>query len=217
MSQYNQGILGPFSGKVGTVVGSFWKGRFVMRGRPTHMTNPNTPAQQTQRARFSIVSESLAPLRQVVNVGFATRADIENVTPVNVAMQINMEQAVSGSGTSVSIVWNRFMIAGGTLLNVETPTATAAASHKINIAWVNNAGVQSDVLDNDFVMVAAYNPTKKQAVYDIVTMRRDDQSGVLTVPSTWVGDAVQTFIFTTSEDKSRNSPSVNMGAVTILA
>lgn len=217
MSQYNQGILGPFSGKVGTVVGSFWKGRFVMRGRPTHMTNPNTEAQRTQRAIFSLVSTNLAPLRQVVNAGFAVRADVENVTPVNVAMQVNMEQAVSGSGTNVSIVWNRFMVAGGTLLNVETPTATAAASHKINLSWVNNAGVQSDVLDNDFVVAAAYNPTKKQAVYDLVSMTREDQSGVLNVPSTWVGDTAQVFIFTRSEDKSRNSQSENVGAVTILA
>lgn len=217
MSQYNQGILGPFSGKVGTVVGSFWKGRFVMRGRPTHMTNPNTPAQQAQRARFSIVSEALAPLRNVVNVGFATRADVENVTPVNVAMQVNMEQAVSMSGSTATIVWNRFMVAGGTLLNVETPTATAAASHQINLSWVNNAGVQSDVLDNDSVCVAAYNPTKKQAAFDLVSTVRDDQSSVLIVPSTWVGDTVQVFIFTRSEDQTRCSPSESLTAVTILA
>lgn len=217
MSQYNQGILGPFSGKVGTVVGSFWKGRFVMRGRPTHMTNPNTAAQQAQRARFSLVSTTLAPLRPVINVGFAVRADVENVTPVNVAMQINMEQAVTGSGTNVSIDWNRFMVAGGTLLNVETPTATAAANHAITLSWVNNAGVQSDVLDSDEVMVVAYNPTKKQASFDLVTLFRDDQGGVLNVPSTWVGDAVQVFIFTRSADKTRCSPSQLMGAVTITA
>lgn len=217
MSQYNQGILGPFSGKVGTVVGSFWKGRFVMRGRPTHMTNPNTPAQQAQRARFSLVSENLAPLRTIVNAGFAIRADVENVTPVNVAMQVNMEQAVTESGGIFSILWNRFMISGGTLLNVESPTATAVASHNVNISWVNNAGVQGDVLDNDQVLVAIYNPTKKEAVYDMVSMCRDDQSGVMHVPSLWVGDSVQVFIFTRSEDKSRTSPSVNVGAVTILA
>lgn len=217
MSQYNQGILGPFSGKVGTVVGSFWKGRYVMRGRPTHMTNPNTPAQQAQRARFSLVSETLAPMRQIINIGFAVRADVENVTPVNVAMQVNMEQAIQGSGTNVNINWSRFMVAGGTLLNVETPTATAATSHKITLGWVNNSGVQSDVLDSDDVMVVAYNPTKKQAAFDTVSFHRDDQSGVLTVPSTWVGDTAQVLIFTRSMDKTRCSQSQLMGAVTILA
>lgn len=217
MSQYNQGILGPFSGKVGTVVGSFWKGRFVMRGRPTHMTNPNTPEQQAQRMRFSLVSENIAPMRPAINAGFAVRADIDNVTPANVAMQVNMEQAVTGSGTVLSIDWTRWMVAGGTLLNVESPSATAAASHKITLSWTNNAGVQADVLDTDSVMVVAYNPTKKQAVYDLVTMVRDDTSGQLNVPAAWVGDTVQVFVFTRSEDKSRTSPSVNAGAVTILA
>lgn len=217
MSKYNQGILGPFSGKVGTVVGSFWKGRFVMRGRPTHMTNPNTPAQQTQRLRFSLVSENLAPLRAAVNAGFAVRADIENVTPVNVAMQVNMEQAVTGSGTTLSIDWTRWMVAGGQLLNVEAPTATAAASHKINMSWTNNSGVQADVLDNDSVCMVAYNPTKKQSVTDLVTACRDDQSGVLNVPALWVGDDVKVYIFARSEDKSRTSQSVLAGSVTILA
>lgn len=217
MSKYNQGILGPFSGKVGTVVGSFWKGRFVMRSRPTHMTNPNTPAQQAQRAIFSLVSSNLAPLRPAVNAGFAVRGDIENVTPMNVAMQVNMEQAVTGSGTFVQIDWNRFMVSGGTLLNVEAPTATAAANHAINVSWTNNAGVDSDVLDNDQVLMAVYNITRKSATFDLVTACRDDQSAVLHVPSMWVGDTCKVFIFTRSEDKTRTSPSVMCGSVVITA
>lgn len=217
MSKYNQGILGPFSGKVGTVVGSFWKGRFVMRSRPTHMTNPNTPEQQAQRLRFSLVSENIAPMRPAINAGFAIRGDIENVTPANVAMQVNMEQAVTGSGTVLSIDWTRWMVSGGTLLNVESPSATAAASHKITMSWTNNSGVRADVLDNDSVMVVAYNPTKKEASIDMVTMVRDDESGQLNVPASWVGDTVQVFVFARSEDKTRVSPSVNAGSVIILA
>ena len=217
MSQYNQGILGPFSGKVGTVVGSFWKGRFVMRSRPTHMTNPNTPAQQAQRARFSLVSETLAPLRPAVNIGFAQRSDVDNVTPVNVAMQVNMEQAVTGSGTAISIDWNRFMVSGGTLLNVEAPSAVAAASHAINVTWTNNAGVDSDVLDSDQVMLAVYNTNRKQATFNLVSSHRDDQSSVLQLPSLWVGDTCKVFIFTRSEDTSRVSPSEMCGSIVVLA
>ena len=35
MGKINQGILGGFSGKVGTVVGGSWKGTAYMRGLPT--------------------------------------------------------------------------------------------------------------------------------------------------------------------------------------
>lgn len=38
MGKINQGILGGFSGKVGTVVGGSWKGTAYMRGLPTHYT-----------------------------------------------------------------------------------------------------------------------------------------------------------------------------------
>ena len=34
MGTYNKGILGPFSGKVGTVVGASWRGKDVMRSLP---------------------------------------------------------------------------------------------------------------------------------------------------------------------------------------
>ncbi len=34
MGKYNKGILGAFSGKVGPVVGSSWRGRDVLRSCP---------------------------------------------------------------------------------------------------------------------------------------------------------------------------------------
>ena len=46
------GILGGFSGKVGTVVGSFWKGIASMRAYTPNVSSPNTPKQLEQRAKF---------------------------------------------------------------------------------------------------------------------------------------------------------------------
>lgn len=214
MSQYNQGILGPFSGKTGTVVGSFWKGRWVMRGRPTHMSNPRTPAQQAVRARFSIVSSAVAALRTAINVGFKLLADVSDVTPANKAMQVNIEQAVTGSGTSVTIDYSRFMISGGQLLNVEAPSVVLPASgHSVNISWTNNAGVDSDVLDTDQVCFALYNPARQSATFDLVTASRDDESATMDYPALWAGDTLYLFAFTHSTDNTRISPSVLVGSV----
>lgn len=42
MGTIKQGILGGFSGKVGTVIGSSWKGISYMRSRAQSVKNPRT-------------------------------------------------------------------------------------------------------------------------------------------------------------------------------
>jgi hypothetical protein len=42
MGTIKQGILGGFSGKVGTVVGASWKGIAYMRSLPQKVKNPRT-------------------------------------------------------------------------------------------------------------------------------------------------------------------------------
>ena len=42
MGTIKQGILGGLNGKVGTVIGSSWKGITYMRGRAQHVNNPRT-------------------------------------------------------------------------------------------------------------------------------------------------------------------------------
>lgn len=77
MGIIKQGILGAFSGKVGAVVGSSWKGIAVMKARPASVANPKTAGQVIQRNKMSnavafaqpILGEILKPL----NDRFASR------------------------------------------------------------------------------------------------------------------------------------------------
>ena len=45
MAKFSQGILGPFQGKVGTVVGYMWNGKCCMRAYNRTIKNPRTPEQ----------------------------------------------------------------------------------------------------------------------------------------------------------------------------
>ena len=44
MGTISKGILGGFSGKVGTVIGGNWKGIDYMRSKAASVSNPRTPA-----------------------------------------------------------------------------------------------------------------------------------------------------------------------------
>jgi hypothetical protein len=57
MAVIKQGILGGFSGSIGAVVGSAWKGIAVMKSKPLSVANPNTAGQITNRTAFSLASK----------------------------------------------------------------------------------------------------------------------------------------------------------------
>nr|WP_320118667.1 DUF6266 family protein [uncultured Marinifilum sp.] len=61
MGKYTQGILGPFSGKVGAIVGSSWKGVNYIKSLPGPNTS-NTEKQQVQRSRFKSVVKMASSL-----------------------------------------------------------------------------------------------------------------------------------------------------------
>jgi hypothetical protein len=52
MATIKRGILGGFKNKVGSVIGSSWKGIDTMRSMPLSVANPNTAKQRTVRGNF---------------------------------------------------------------------------------------------------------------------------------------------------------------------
>ena len=53
MGTIKKGILGGFSGKVGNVIGSSWKGISYMRSMPQNVTQTRSAAQSAQKERFA--------------------------------------------------------------------------------------------------------------------------------------------------------------------
>lgn len=70
MATYKQGILGPFSGKVGTVVGSSWRGIAYIRSLATKVANPRTAAQLEVRNKLSATSKRLRLFISSIRRGF---------------------------------------------------------------------------------------------------------------------------------------------------
>lgn len=70
MGEIKQGILGGFSGKVGTVIGSTWKDVSYMRAMAISVSNPRTPKQQTQRGKFAMSLNFLRSITPYVREGY---------------------------------------------------------------------------------------------------------------------------------------------------
>lgn len=71
MGKIKAGILGGFSGRVGNVVGSSWKGIDVIKSMPLSVSNPRTTSQTNQRSKFAGV------------VHFASQINSSVIKPLN--------------------------------------------------------------------------------------------------------------------------------------
>lgn len=90
MGKIKQGILGGFANKVGTVIGSSWKGIAVMRSMPLSVANPKTAAQVAVRGKFSqVVNIAQRELAEVVQKNFNRQA--KQMSGYNLFCKLNMD------------------------------------------------------------------------------------------------------------------------------
>ena len=89
MAKLHQGILGAFSGKVGTVVGYLWRGRQVVRAYRKEINYPNTESQQAEREWFVSMVRFAATARQALLLGLRERAARDQMTEGNAFVKMN--------------------------------------------------------------------------------------------------------------------------------
>ena len=113
MGKIKQGILGGFSGQVGTVVGSSWKGIAYMRGKAQHVKNPRTAGQIYHRDAIKAVTMALRPITSTLRLTFAEYA--KKMSAFNKAVSLNYKEAlVNQDGTPV-VDYSKLILSQGTL------------------------------------------------------------------------------------------------------
>lgn len=202
MGSIKLGVLGGFSGKVGTVIGYIRNGLAFMRGLALSHTDANTPAQQEQRVKFSLVVKFLRPFAALLRIGFKTAGS--RLSGFNAAMSYNMANAVKGLYPAFEIDYTKVLLCKGNLPGALNPEAVSGQAGKIDFTWDNNdwdAG--ANPLDK--VILIAYNPLLQKAVTEIGDATRASGSQSLTVPEIFSGNQVQCYIGFTNEHKTEFS------------
>ncbi|HHV84965.1 MAG TPA: hypothetical protein GXX42_03975 [Petrimonas sp.] len=207
MATIKQGILGGFSGKVGTVVGGTWKGIHYMRSLPTSVRNPRTEAQMKQRTKFLIIINFLKPITPFIRTGFKAYANKQ--TAFNAAMSYNVSNAISGDFPDFKLDYPNALVSRGSLLPAEDATATVAED-KMTFAWADNSGT-SNAQATDKAMALMYNSVKGEAVFDTASAERSAKTANLAIPAGWTGDTVEIYLGFVSEDGSLIANSVYLG------
>ena len=213
MGTIKQGILGGFSGKVGTVIGSSWKGISYMRGQAQHVKNPRSAGQVDQRSKFNLALNFLQPNVPYIRIGYKSQAAKQ--TEFNAAMSYIVKNAITGTSPNYALDYTKVMVSRGGLTQVTDAAASwAAATSKLTVTWTDNSGVGT-ALATDKAMPFVYNKDKNETIYNTEGATRTTHTMDITVPSDWVGDKVEVYLGMVSEDGTLVADSIYLGEKTL--
>ena len=209
MGIINKGILGGFSGKVGTVIGATWKGIDYMRSKANRGKFVPTQSQHAQQLKFAIVMHFVQPMAGLLNITFRDFA--VRMTGINNAFGYNIKNAISGTYPTFSLDYSLALVSRGELPNILGPTVTAGAGGILTWSWIDNTGVGSAKADDQAILVV-YCPALRQAIYTTAGGERSALTGDLNV-TPFMGQDVETYIGFISADGRKVANSYFTGQV----
>lgn len=214
MGRIRKGVLGGFSGTVGTVIGGNWNGIDYMRSLPTIKKNRNSSQKQLeQQARFGVAMKFVRSMSDLFMETYDQYAN--GMTGVNIGLSDILKRAVAGTFPTYSILYDQVFISRGSLPNAASANASAGGNGTVVFAWTNTAGGLGKESPDDQVVMVAHCPELNRSVYRKAGLRSVTADALL-VPA-FIGKSVETWISFISVDGQDIADSIYTGQVTVLA
>lgn len=211
MARLLEGILGGFSGKVGTVVGFTRNGKQFMKSRPKPRTGAPTAQELANRKKFAATQSWLKPITGFVRVGFKTYS--QSGHGFNSAKSYLSKNALIGTAPDFYVDLQQALVSWGDLPGAENTAARSEAEKTLTFFWENN--LQDSDRKNDHVMMLAYDIERGLASYTTSGAKRKAGTDVLEVPEEFAGREVDVFIAFISEERTEMSKSQYLGKVLV--
>ena len=181
MATIKQGILGAFSGKVGSVVGSSWKGIPVMKSLPPSVANPKTAKQIEQRSRMKACTAFsqaiLADVIKPLNDRFASRMSGFNAfTSRNIAcfeggeLSNPQELTISPMGNKAQLI---------DAIGAEVKPGKKEAKLSVETSTIAGTG---KALSSDKSYFVVFNRTTEKAFGLAPSLSREEEDFLLGLP-----------------------------------
>ena len=161
MAKIEQGILGPFHGTVGTVIGYRWRDRWCMRARPSHYNDRRSEAQLQQRSRFKAMIQFASPATPLLRLGLKAWATEHSLTEGNAFLRLNHEcfasmasitsltsttsmtsttSTTSMTSATGNIDYPRLRFSHGTLPPIQKAEARRVDATTVSVGWERGYG-----------------------------------------------------------------------------
>lgn len=212
MGRIKKGILGGFSGKVGSVVGASWKGIDYMRGLPRKSEKGPSVAQLAQQNKMALLRGFLVGLSNIIETRFQ---NIEKYTPMNDALSYNMLNSIEGAYPDQNLNLPRLLFSKGVLMSAWSPKAFSTVSNAIDFSWENGNFTPMCAADDEVTLVV-YNPTKNLFCKLENGGLRSDKFSRLIVPKKFKGHQVHCYMSFYSKNRKIASTNEYLGVIEVI-
>lgn len=209
MATLHHGILGGFSGKVGNIVGYRYKNQYCIRQVPRKSIKLPSSKQLSQREKFKFSYALISPLRGLMKQLPAKGK--KRISAYNFCLSKVLKEALTGTFPHYSINYAALQLSSGNL----------SAGHCHAVRLVQNNLVFSWCADiPDFCMerrlaMLAYHPLSKKWISDTFELRPGDCMGMLSLPCSFIGEQVETYMFFMTTNGKAVSNSIYLGTVSL--
>lgn len=204
MSIAQNPVMGKMAKSFANVNTYVHKGQNVISAKAFNRKDPNTEAQQSQRAAFKLIRELTNRFGGILQVGFPQRP--EKQSAANVFMKLNLPAAIDTTGEIPVIDYSKLTIAKGSLKNVDVISASFA-NGKVTL----NVATKSDwheVDATDKIQIIAGTTSGRLFVGVNPRGSEAQLSLSLDVAVTEASEIAFVYLFVFSADKSKASNSV---------
>lgn len=212
MARITKGILGGFSGKVGTIVGANWRGQDIIRSLPKPSSRPPSEKQLLQQMKFKLVIAFLQPLKKIQTKYFGAASGSKS--KVNMAASYTIHEAIEAADDEIRIVYNKVLITKGDLTGFQNPSVSPQAAQVLRLTWEDNS-TQGNAHTSDKVNAVCYcEELNAFEIYEGVA-DRNMLSADLTLPSFYSGKEVRVWMYLSNAAETLACTSPYLGMFTV--
>lgn len=187
MATQANNIFGAFSGKVGHVVGTSWRGKAVLRMAQKKSNKKPSPAQVLQRAKFSAAVGFLNPIKPFLAARFGKMEGVR--APYDLALSYHLLEAIEVQGDDLQIIYPKVCISKGHLRGVDGASAIVEPENQLTVQWRDNSA-QSFANPDDLLTIVLYVPSSSEFYFFENIAQREDISVELSLPDKAVGVSI---------------------------
>lgn len=208
-----KGILGGFSGTVGTVVGANWRGMDVIRSRPKSSGINPTVAQLMQREKFSLAMKFQNSLRAMQSRLYGENSGVKS--RVNRAASYLLREVVAEENGQAVLVMSKVIVTKGVVTGFQNLSVNAAAGEILNFEWDDNSN-ETLAKSTDIFCTAIFE--EESGVFNVQEGpdQRDTQASSVALPATWSGKSVHVYAFFQNETQDKACNSMYLGKVDLI-
>jgi hypothetical protein len=213
MARITKGILGGFSGKVGTVVGANWRGQDIIRSTPKPSSRPPSNKQVVQQEKFKLVIGFLQPVKSIQTKYFGSGSGSKS--RVNMAVSYTINEAIEMVGEVPKLMYNKVLITKGDLAGFQNVIATPQAGNIISLNWEDNSA-QGNADATDKANAVCYcEELGSFEIFESVA-ERSVLTADLTLPAYYAGKEIQVWVFFHDAKETLACNSAYLGSLTLI-